>query len=496
MARAVLDLDARATVLDATEKLAEAPAEDDLVLVIAAGAPVLRNAVFFDVLKAQAAPRRLSVVTADARARSIASSVHVPAYASLAALERHELDPTERLEKARRAAAAGTMMTTTTRPRPSARRVGAIAGSLALAFFILAGVVLPEATVVVSPATQPLGPIELTVKAGSGGDVALTPITAPITGKVTGTATGSRTDQIPAKGNVQVENKTTDDLRIPKGSIFKTGDGIQFASISDANLARSVIVPGTPFTLIVGRQTIPIQAVTPGPTGNVGAGRINGSPEPARYTSTNPEPTTGGATKQIPIVKLEDYDAAVKRAPDALKAAAEEQLARWINEPRKGQQVVQQVLARQTTVSPANVDVVGKEVATFDISVAGFATAYVVPDNEPTHAAVVKLRAAAPPGNDVDERSANVVVRSVKISDVPDVTWSLTARALQSKHVDLQRIARMLSGHPVAEAERVLRGDGLTLVRLDWVPAWWPLMPLLDGRIRVTEETPPVTTAP
>ncbi len=492
MARAVVDLDARATVLDGAEKIAAAPAGDDLAIVVAAGAPVLRNIVFFEVLRAQAAPRRMSIVTTDPRARAIASSAHLPAYASLAALERHQLDPTERLEKPPRAGSAGPLVARGG-PRPPLRRVGAIAGSLGLAFLLLAAVVVPEASVVVSPATQPLGPLTLTVKGGSGADVPLTPITAPISAKVTGTATGSRTEQVPAKGTVQVENKTTDDLTVPKGTTFKTADGIAFASLADANVGRSVIIP--PFTLIVGRQTIPVQAVVAGPGGNVGAGRIDVSPDP-RYAVTNPEPTTGGDTKKIPIVKLEDYDAAVQRAPDALQAAAEDQLGKWIGEPRKGQVVVHQVLDQQTAIAPANVDLVGKEVATFDLTVSGFATAYAVPDNEPADAVYQKLRDAAPPGNDVDKRSVTIDKMSVKISDAPGVTWSITAHAVQSKHVDLQRTGRLLSAHPVRDAQSILGGDGLKLVRLDWVPAWWPFLPVLDGRIRVTEETPPASTGP
>ena len=80
MSRTVIDLDARATVLDAAERLTEAPPDGDVALVVAAGAPLLRNAVFLDVLRGLVGPRRLSIVTADARARSVASSAHVPAY--------------------------------------------------------------------------------------------------------------------------------------------------------------------------------------------------------------------------------------------------------------------------------------------------------------------------------------------------------------------------------------------------------------------------------
>lgn len=492
MARAVLDLDAHATVLDAAEKLGSAPADADLTLVVASGAPLLRNAVFLEVLRTQAAPRRLSIVTTDPRARSLASSVHLPAYASVAALDRRELDPTERIDAGRR----GTPVSAR-RPSPRAarsmRRMAAIAGSIAAAVLIVAAVVLPSATVIVSPASVPLV-ADMTIKAGAGGDVQLAPLTAPITAKITGTASGSRTQDVPAKGSVHLENKTTDDIPIAKGTVYRTVSGTQFATTVDTSLGRSVIIP--PFTFLLGRQDIPVQAVAPGPSGNVGAGQIDIGPAPDKYSVTNPEATSGGESKKIPVIKIEDYDAAVKRAPAALQAAAEGQLASWMREPRTGQVVVPQVLSRQTAIAPANVDVVGKESATFDLTASGIATAYAVPDNEPKHAAVAKLRDAAAAGNDVDERSVTVDVKSVKISDTPDVAWSITAHAAQSKHVDPQRIGHLLAGQQVRDAQGVLTREGLSLVRLEWVPAWWPFMPLLDGRIHVDVQTPSAAAAP
>jgi hypothetical protein len=94
MTRTVIDLDARATILDAADRLAAAPTDAPIVFVVPAGAPFARNAVFLEVARSMAAERRLAVVSSDPRARSIAASVHVPAYSSLGALEREELDPT------------------------------------------------------------------------------------------------------------------------------------------------------------------------------------------------------------------------------------------------------------------------------------------------------------------------------------------------------------------------------------------------------------------
>jgi hypothetical protein len=485
MSRTIVDLDARATVLDASERLAAAPPDGDIALMVAPGAPLLRSGVFLEVLRAEVGPRRLALVTTDPRARSVASSVHVPAYASLAALERQELDPTERLERARRAAIAGARPGTVARPRPSFGRIAAIGGSLLAAAAILAAVVLPEATVRVAAAAQPIGPHDLVIRGTTGGtaDVTLKTITQPISAKVVGTATGARSEEVRARGSVQLENRTTSDVRVPKGSIFRTADGVQFLSQADVTLPRSIIVP--PFELFVGKVTVAVDAAVAGPTGNVPAGRITVGPEPGRYSVSNPEPTTGGEIRRIPIVRLEDYDAARAKAPEALKAAGDEQLQKWLREPRQGEHVVPQVLVRQTSIAPAAADVVGKE--SFEIAVSGVATAYVAPDAQPRKAIASLLREKADAGNDVDDRGVLFDVTKLTVAE-DGITWNVRAQGVQARRVDRAATARLLAGKPVREAERILGSERLRLVQLDWRPEYWPLLPILDARITVVDQ--------
>src|SRR5437879_13658253 len=100
--RTVIELGARASVLEAVERIAAAPAADDLVLSIAAGAPAARNAVFFEVARRAAGTRRLAIVSPATRARALASSMHLPALASTPARERQERAATQPLTTARR----------------------------------------------------------------------------------------------------------------------------------------------------------------------------------------------------------------------------------------------------------------------------------------------------------------------------------------------------------------------------------------------------------
>src|SRR2546426_3518274 len=95
--RLVADLGADATILDAARRLAAADPRQDVVLVVPAGAPLTRNAAFLDVLNRRAGGRPPGIGASRAQARSLRAALHLRAFASLAALERHELDATEHL---------------------------------------------------------------------------------------------------------------------------------------------------------------------------------------------------------------------------------------------------------------------------------------------------------------------------------------------------------------------------------------------------------------
>ena len=61
--RAIVDLGADATVLEAAARVAATQPGQDVALVVATGAPIARNAVFLDVLKRRAKDRRLVFVS-------------------------------------------------------------------------------------------------------------------------------------------------------------------------------------------------------------------------------------------------------------------------------------------------------------------------------------------------------------------------------------------------------------------------------------------------
>ena len=487
MGRTVVDLDRDATVLDAVDRVRATPEDGDVALVVPVGTPFARNAVFLDVVRRMAGPRRIELVTADARARTLAASVRVSAYASLAALERQELDATERLERARVSALADL-------PRrgrapsgllSSPRRLAGVMGSLALASLLIAAVVVPEATVVVAPTTATVGPLDFSLRAGPGGDIAKTDLSATVTRKFSSSASGSRTEDTKATGTVRLQNKQTFDIRVPKGTRFLTAQGMTFQSTEDRTLPRSIII--FPLTITVGQIDVPVEAAIAGPSGNVAAGTITGSTSPNDYSVGNPNATSGGDTKKIPIVKQEDYVAAQQRATTELQAAADAQLVTWRNSPKEGTAVYPKVFVKLTSLTPAT-DVVGKEVAAFDLTATGTATAFSYPANEPTLSALARLRAEARRGYDVDAKTAKIDVSRSDATETGVITWAIRGSGSQLARVDRDGIRRSLAGRGTNEARAILDQLDVRLVGdVRPSPGWWPRLPVLDGRITIVE---------
>ena len=486
--RAVIDLGAHASVLDAMDRVRGAAGSNDLVLAVAAGAPVLRSPVFLEVIRRAAGTRRVALVTHDVRARSFAASVHMPAFASIAALERHELDATEPLGPARRAA-----IVAAERRSLSGVRVAAVLATLIVAVVVLGAVVAPTATIVVAPVSQPLGPLEYDLRAGpNNADInAVTLGPTNISTKVTGTATGSRTDDTKGKGIERFTNQTTSDIRIPKGTVIKTSDAVAFVTTSDQTLPKSSIVIFPP-SVNFGTVDIAIEAVDPGTRGNVDLKKINQSPSPGQFSVENPVATSGGDSKKIPIVQLADYDLAVSRSDAELKKQADAQVDTWKKQAAQGQ-TVYGVVAKRTTITPAG-DVVGKELApdtpTFDLAVSGTATGYSVASDEPRKTTAERLATAADSGFDIDKEGAVVEIVGTPTVEADGVHWRVRGRASQFRRFDEAAIKAALAGRDFAEVADVVSGRGLRLVRVSTWPGWWPRLPVLDARIAIQKDAP------
>src|SRR5205807_182821 len=108
-------------------------------------------------------------------------------------------------------------------------------------------------------------------------------------------------------------NLTTNDIRIAKGTVVSTPDGIRFQTTEDNVLGKSLLRPIF-FTSI----TINIVALEAGTKANVTQDRVTAGSS-SEYSVTNPVATAGGDSKTVAVVMQGDYDKAVGAADDALR---------------------------------------------------------------------------------------------------------------------------------------------------------------------------------
>ena len=493
--RTVIELGARASVLEAVERIAAAPAADDLVLSIAAGAPAARNAVFFEVARRAAGTRRLAIVSPDTRARSLASSVHLPSFASTAALERQELDATEPLTTARRAALARPVRVRRA-AGPSPVRILGILGSLFAAALVLMAVVGPTATVVVAPVSKPLGPMEFELRAGPQGEIpgALTLVANDLSQKYTQNATGERLDPIKAKGVARFTNRNTQEVRVLKGTIVRTRDNVRFQSTEEKIIPRSTLDILPPFVKF-GTVDIAIEALDAGAAGNV-AGNTITITDGVDYAVSNPQATSGGEIKKFAVVTASDYGLAAGRADEELRKAGLKKVDDWKKAANKGQVVYGPVTKVAGVTGSAGL--VGTEPpnGTFDLTVTGTATGYSVAEAEPRATTIAKLKERADPENDINETATVVdVIIGPTLSD-NGVVWRVRGRTSQFPLVHDAPLRASLAGREFAEAEDVVKGQGLALVRVVVWPGWWPRLPFFDPRLRIEVDTQTSAASP
>ncbi|HKY50126.1 MAG TPA: baseplate J/gp47 family protein [Candidatus Limnocylindria bacterium] len=493
--RTMIELGARASVLEVVERIAAAPAADEIVLSISAGAPAARNAVFLEVARRAAGTRRLAIVSADARARSLASSVHLPAFASTAALERQELDATEQLTTARRAALARPVKVKRV-TGPSPITAFGILGSLLAAALVLMVVIGPTATVVVAPVPTALGPIEFDLRAGPDGEIssALTLVANDLTQKYGAKATGERLEPIKAKGVARFSNRDTQEVRVLKGTIVRTRDNVRFQTMDEKVIPRSTIeifpIPGVK----IGTVDIPIEALDAGTGGNVAANTITVT-ERSDFGVTNPQATGGGEIKKFAVITGSDYGLAAGRADEELRKRAQQQVEEWRKTTEKGWLVYGPV-TKVTAVTSSD-GLIGSEPpnGTFELTVTGTATAYRVPENEPRATTIAKLKEHAASQNDINEAAAvvDVIIEPTLLEN--GVRWRVRAHTTQFPQVRNDPLRASLAGREFGEVESVVQGQGLQFVRLEIWPGWWPRLPFFDSRLRIQVETATTATS-
>jgi hypothetical protein len=523
---------------------------EQITLVLPYGSRLATSRINFRLLAREATERgkRLDIVCADASARALAAAAGLPVHASVAGYEAARggaatlpsddvpADETFATLPGAAAGAAGARQLSSpelaadlgdspTRVIPTPRRdsprvplvgparppipprvaiglgIGVVVAVLVLG--LLALQLLPAATIVLHPRSEGIGPIQLTVEARP--DVT-TPdpanlvipaqrFTFPLEASDTFTATGTKTVDAKATGNVTFSNFDTGSAnRIDAGSIVKTKDGIEFATLADVTLPNATIQ--FPFTIVPSTSTVGVEAVLAGPEGNVGNNTITVVPkgENKRLLQvTNVEATSGGAHTDVTVVSQEDLATAQLALEDALKTALDAQVAGRTGVPAGVTVYDQTATVGETTPSVDPATLVDTEATEFELGATAEGSVLGV-DPAPIEALVEpRLGPEVDEGWSLAEGSASVeLAEPAVLGEV--ISFPVTVRGQQVHDVDQAKLLSDIRGLGVPQARARLEAFGDVAISL-W-PDWVTTIPTNTDRIDFTIGTPQPAPSP
>ncbi|MBA3689441.1 MAG: baseplate J/gp47 family protein [Chloroflexi bacterium] len=347
--------------------------------------------------------------------------------------------------------------------------------------------VLPGATVTITPATTPVGPVSIPVTVDVSGHV-----TGQLEATKPGTATGERLEQVAATGIATFINWSLVAVEIPKGTQVSVGGTTAFSTVE-----RFVVQRGrfNGKAIQPGQGSVGVVAVVAGSGGNVAADAIDtvdddgvrlflrGSPDNPNRLVRNSDPTTGGTETPHTVIQQGDVDAVVAAIKADLQAQQEARLA---GEPDR-------LYAAAPAEELPNIDIpeglVGTEdQGTFELrGTLTFDRAYGSQAQAEATASTTFLSG----GDEVPPGTA-IVADSIRVNLGPptlaggrlDLTASVTAAA--AAMIDGAQARDRIAGLTVPEAKAQLAplGD----IAIDLWPGWVDRLPGLTFRIDIREE--------
>ena len=380
-------------------------------------------------------------------------------------------------------------------------------GGALLALALLVGgvgayVLLPSATVVVTPRADRVGPNQLTIIADTtasqpdpvAGVVPATEITIPVEASDSFSATGTRVELSKATGTVRFQNlDPTSANRIAAGSIVRTQSGVRFRTDATITVPQADLVG---FTIFPSRASVKVTAVDGGPDGNVDAGTIVEVPNGKSsifLKVANPAKTDGGVREEFSRVTQEDIDGALA----ALNLKIQQAFREAMDDPGldTGGATVFPSSGRlgptSTDIEPATL--LGQEVATFAVAMSATGTVVAVDPTPVGEIAETQLRAAVEAGKHLVADSVDIVIGEAIVVG-QSIRFPVTATAEQITILDADELKAQILGRSVTDARSILEAYGQ--VDLSVSPDWTGLVPGFESRVTVTiDQAVPVETS-
>lgn len=340
---------------------------------------------------------------------------------------------------------------------------------LALGMIIL----LPEATVTLTPAAQPVE-ANLVVKADTevnSTDFSTLSFPARVTQvelDLYGEIETIETEMAPvglAEGSVTFINRTEAEHFIPMSTTIATSAG---APVEFITTISTTIPPG-----LDANTTVPVVAVEPGPAGNVAAGQINRFMNPAYNVVArviNEQSLGGGRMEPAKVVVNDD----------------KERLAAYLRQKvqQEGYQQLLDSLGEQEFIPPASLQVIVLDIAyqefagdfsdTFGGEIHAVVRGIVVGGYNANRLALAALEAQVPPGFELDIEGLHFGAGEVLDVQENTVTFRILATGQAVPVIDVHRVAEDIAWLSIGEAQNLLskRYTLATVPGVELKPEW------------------------
>jgi hypothetical protein len=341
---------------------------------------------------------------------------------------------------------------------------------------------LPAATIAVTPRREPIT-IDLTVAAdpeatavdAANGVVPAVRLEVPVEATQTFPTTGVHTELAASKGEVTFSNyNPVSSNTIAAGSVVSTEGGIRFKTLA------SVTVPAGTFVLpnvVPAKRRVAVQAVKPGPEGNVPANAIRVVPQgedPDFLKVTNDDPTDGGLRTQTPEITKAEVDKAIAELQTQPGAGAPQDTTLFPETKNLG--------IPTPSIDPQTL--VGQALPSFDLTLTAKGSVIAVDPRPVRTIAETQLNGRIGADHRLVPGSVDVEVGEGTVGEDGQVTFQATARATRVLVVDANQVRSLVKGKTEAEAAAALArfGDARVVLWPDWVAT----VPSMDARLSVT----------
>ena len=350
--------------------------------------------------------------------------------------------------------------------------------------------VIPAAEITLVPSSEPVQ-VTMALKAvqdaSADAETGVMPakaLSVQVAGEARVATSGKRSEpSAKATGQVLMVNRTGRTLSIPAGTIVATatGDNMRFSVTEAAELGPN------------DRTTVPVEAVLPGPTGNVRAGTITQVEGPLSLSLVvaNEAPTAGGGSADVGVVTEDDQARLQAELFEQLKQKALELLKERLAPGEFLPPDSVTYLALSPTFTPFVGDVSPDLYLSMSIQAVGLA----VDTTTGNEMALARLQATMPPGSRLVADSLRYIPGAIVVEDVADpktISFNMTAEGTMLHGVDMDTVRTSVLGMNPYQATTTLY-QRLQLAQMpeislgpDWLPLIVPTnLPTLPWRIRV-----------